>query len=120
MTVVESTMNGVTVLAPLGVRLDAAGCGEFRRRLEEALERGQTLVVCDLSAVSFMDSTGLGVLLWALRSLAGRGGLACSGAAPAVRRLFEVTRLDQGLMGIHDTVEGAVAALAGSGGRGEA
>lgn len=113
MTVVESTINGVTVLAPLGGRLDAAGCGEFRRRLEEILERGQTLVVCDLSSVPFMDSTGLGVLLGALRSLAGRGRLACSGAVPAVRKLFEITRLDQGLMGVYDTVEGAVEALSG-------
>jgi hypothetical protein len=30
-----------------------------------------------------------------------------------VRKLFEITRLDQGLMGVYDTVEGAVEALSG-------
>jgi len=39
--------------------------------------------------------------------------LAPLGGRPAVRKLFEVTRLDQGLMGVYDTVEGAVEALSG-------
>lgn len=112
MNVLESVMNGVTVLAPLGARLDAAGCGAFRDRLERALSRGQRFVVCDLSAVSFMDSTGLAVLLGALRALSGKGRLACSGVLPQVRRLFEVVKLDRGLLGLYPTVDDAVEALA--------
>jgi len=115
MTVVETMIRGVAVLAPLGARLDAAGCGPFRRRMEQILLRGQTLVVCDLTAVTFMDSTGLAVLLLAVRALGTTGRLACVGVSPQVGKLFEITRLDQGLVGIHATVEEAVDALAGGG-----
>jgi anti-sigma B factor antagonist len=37
----------------------------FRERLLEEITRGQRGVVLDLSAVSFCDSAGLNVLLWA-------------------------------------------------------
>jgi anti-sigma B factor antagonist len=113
MTVVETMIRGVAVLAPLGARLDAGGCVELRRRMDDLLSRGQTLVVCDLSRVEFMDSTGLAVLLSAVKFLAGKGRLACAGITPQVRKLFSIVRLDQGLIAIHDTVEMAVAALAG-------
>jgi len=111
MTVVESVISGVTVLAPLGARLDAAGCGEFRRRLEQVLARGQKLVVLDLGAVAFMDSTGLAVILAALRTVAGAGRIACAGVSPQVAKLFKVTKLDKGLLGLHATVDQAVDAL---------
>ena len=112
MNVMESRIGPVTVVAPLVRRLDAAGCAEFRASMEDVLARGQTLVVVDLSAVGFMDSTGLAVLLRALRALAGRGRLACAGAGEGLRRLFEVTRLDKGLLDIHPDADTAAKALA--------
>lgn len=117
MTVVESVINGVTVLAPLGIRLDAGGCGEFRRRLEQVVARGQKFIALDLGAVRFMDSTGLAVILSALQGLAGEGRIACAGAGAQVRKLFEVTRLDQGLVSLHSSVDQAVDSLARTQGR---
>jgi anti-sigma B factor antagonist len=114
MTVVESVMGKVTVLAPLGERLDAAGCGEFRSRLEQVVARGQRFIALDLGAVRFMDSTGLAVILSALRNVAGQGRIACAGAGVQVRKLFEVTKLDRGLLSLHSTVDQAVDALARS------
>lgn len=112
MKVVESTINGVSVLAPLGARLDASASIEFRERLRDVLDGGRRLVVCDLSSVSFMDSTGLSVLLTALKELSDSGVLACAGMSPAVRRLFQVTKLDRGLVALFDSVDQAVEALA--------
>jgi len=117
MTVVESSMNSVSVVAPLAPRLDAAGCGEFRGRMEEVLARGQRYVVCDLSAVTFIDSTGLAVILGAVRALSGRGRLACSGLTLQPRKLLEVTKLDRGLVDIFETVEDAVRHLGAENGR---
>ena len=57
--------------------------------------RGKTAVVLDLSAVEFIDSTGLSVLLNGLRRVTrqrGRMALVCTN--PTVLRLFEITRLD--------------------------
>lgn len=112
MSTLESTIKGVTALAPLCARLDAAGCADFRERLSTVLARGQTRVVCDLSTVTFMDSTGLSVLLTAVRALAGRGRLAVCGVNPQVRKLFEITRLDRGLLEFYPTVDDAADALA--------
>jgi len=65
------------------------------RGLTEAIERGHTAIVLDLSGVEFIDSTGLSVLLSGLRqvtALQGRMALVC--ANPTVLRLFEITSLD--------------------------
>jgi anti-anti-sigma factor len=66
--------------------------------LADALARAAdvaAVVVADLTAVTFMDSTGLNTLLGAHRDLAARGGrLALVGAQPAVRRVLELTGVD--------------------------
>ncbi len=63
--------------------------------LDDAVRHGKTLMVLDLTAVEFIDSTGLSVLLNGLRQVTrvrGRMALACTN--PTVLRLFEITRLD--------------------------
>ncbi|GFK94153.1 Anti-sigma-B factor antagonist [Fundidesulfovibrio magnetotacticus] len=112
MNVMENMFGPVAVVTPLNPRLDAASCAAFRDRLEQVLDRGHELVVVDLSAVEFMDSTGLSAILRALRALAGRGRLACAGVRAGVRKLLEVTKLDQGLLDIHPDAETAARALA--------
>jgi len=81
---------------------------EFSRRLNEAIARGKTSVVLDLSQVEFIDSTGLSVLLNGLRRVTrqrGRMALVCTN--PTVLRLFEITRLDT-TFDIHATREKAL------------
>jgi anti-sigma B factor antagonist len=52
-------------------------------------------VICDLSAVSFMDSTGLHLLLTLKRSVERRGGrFVLSESSPEVRRVIQVAGLD--------------------------
>ena len=67
----------------------------FREQLNAVIERGGTTLVLDLSAVEFIDSTGLSVLLNGLRLVnqrQGRMALVC--ANPTVMRLFQITSLD--------------------------
>ena len=68
-------------------------------RLEEALGRAfdrGTSVVLDLSRVAFIDSTGLNVLVAALRSCEQNGcSLAVSPDLPSqVRRVLQITGID--------------------------
>lgn len=68
----------------------------FARRLSDAIDKGKTAIVLDLTAVEFIDSTGLSVLLGGLRQVVqaqGRMALVC--ANPTVLRLFEITSLDE-------------------------
>jgi anti-sigma B factor antagonist len=61
-----------------------------------ALLRGQERrVVVDLSGVEFCDSTGMNVLLTAMKRLKEQGGaFELAGPRPAVRRILQVTGLD--------------------------
>ena len=73
------------------------------------IEGGADRVVVDLADVSFMDSSGLGVLIGALRRLRELGGhlaLVC-GEGP-VRRVLAITGLDR-LFPVHGSVERAMA-----------
>jgi len=84
---------------------------EFSGVLAASLQSGHTSLVLDLSGVMFIDSTGLSVLLNALRRITRAGGamaLVCSN--PTVLRLFEITRLDT-TFDIHAELEPAIAAV---------
>ena len=76
----------------------------------EALRDLSSHLVLDLSGVSFMDSTGLKVLLSLQRSAALAGGsLTVAGATRPVRRILTLTGLDQTLQLVDsvDAVDGA-------------
>jgi anti-sigma B factor antagonist len=89
---------------------------QFSHRLNDAIGQGKTAVVLDLADVSFIDSTGLSVLLNGLRRVTRSGGrmaLVCTN--PTVLRLFEITRLDT-TFEIVSSREAAIAAVRGAGG----
>ncbi len=68
---------------------------DLAEQLNAALADGRTRIVLDFSGVEFIDSTGLSVLLNALRRLSRiDGALALVCTNPTVLRLFEITRLD--------------------------
>ena len=65
----------------------------MRSHIESATESGETLVV-DLRDVSFMDSPGLGTLIFCDRRQRDRGGrLVIKNPAGPVRDLLDVVRL---------------------------
>lgn len=53
-------------------------------------------LVVDLARVSYIDSSGLAVLIEAMQTVAGYGGkFALAGLQESVRPIFEIARLDQ-------------------------
>jgi anti-sigma B factor antagonist len=63
-------------------------------RLDDALDRGAKVVVLDLSGASFLDSSGLRVIVRAGERLREHDGqLIIEGASGAVSRVLEVTGL---------------------------
>ncbi|MBQ6807942.1 MAG: anti-sigma factor antagonist [Firmicutes bacterium] len=70
--------------------LDMAVADDFRARITEAMQLfGCRCLWCDFSAVSFIDSSGLGVLLGRYRELAPFGGkIIITGASESVYRLL--------------------------------
>jgi len=81
------------------------------RSISEA-ESGVSRVVIDLSAVTFIDSTALGVLIGGVRRLhSGGGAMALVVTGRPVQRVLSITGLDR-VFTIHATLDEAVAALA--------
>jgi anti-sigma B factor antagonist len=72
-------------------------------------EKPKQLVV-DLSKVSYIDSSGLAVLIEAMQTVEGYGGIfALTGLQENVRPIFEIARLDQ-VFRIYPDVDSALAA----------
>jgi anti-sigma B factor antagonist len=89
----------VVELRPSG-ELDLAAAPSLRAALGRALESGATSVCVDLSAVTFLDSTGLDVFVDASRQARGLGiSFVLTGAAANVRRVFDITNLGELLDG---------------------
>jgi len=90
----ERTGDGVDIVNVRG-EIHLSTAPRFRERLEQIISGGGGTLVLDLTAVEFIDSTGLSVLLNALRLLNQRNGrMAVVLRNPTVLRLFQVTSLD--------------------------
>ncbi|HEV3280811.1 MAG TPA: STAS domain-containing protein [Acidimicrobiales bacterium] len=88
--------------------VDVASAPTLRSRLEAAIDRGTPLVVVDLLSVTFIDSTGLGVLIGASKRVDNSGGtMHLVVTEPRILKLFEITGL-MDLFSIVPSVEQAV------------
>jgi anti-sigma B factor antagonist len=99
----------VTVVAPRG-DVDMAVADDVRVRLTELVDKGHLRLVLDLGAVMYIDSSGLGALVAAMKHARAAGGdLRVCALESDVRSLFEMTRLTK-VMSVHATRQDAVAA----------
>ncbi len=99
----------ITVVAVTG-DLDAEASGRMKQALDGLLDRGKTRLVVDLGGVGYVDSAGLGELVRAMkRAREAAGDVRVCALSGHVRRIFEMTRLDEG-MAVYATREEALAA----------
>ena len=105
--------DGVTVVAVRG-EVDFGSAPRLRELLVSTAMEGNRNVVVDLRAVEFLDSTGLGVLVGALKRYRTLGGdLHLVISTSRIRSVFELTGLTTAFP-IHDTVGSAVEAAGGA------
>ena len=98
--------EGCAVLAVSG-EVDVATVPRLREQLHALVASGTPRIVVDLDAVDFLDSTGLGVLVGALKRVRSNGGeLALVCTSPRIRKVFEVTGLTK-VFALYDTVDAA-------------
>jgi anti-sigma B factor antagonist len=77
---------------------DISSAPHLREVLRPLVPPEVTQLTVDVNGLDFIDSTGLGVIVGALRRLREAGGdLTMTGAQGAVRRVLEVTRLDKAI-----------------------
>src|SRR2546421_4408183 len=98
----------------LNGEVDVYTSPRLKQEMVDLLNRGTVRLVVDLSAVQYLDSTGLGVLIGGLKRAREREGdlrLICDN--PRILRIFEIT----GLTKIFDIYRNETDALAGLRGR---
>lgn len=104
------TVETVTIFHLPGESLDAGNAKEFKRDIMPALN-GHSRVIFEMSELKFVDSSGLGTILSALRQLNSSGGdLKLAGMQKPVRALFELVRMHR-IFDIYNTRDEALAAF---------
>ncbi len=73
--------------------VDIATAAELSQAMTEAVERSPTRVILDLADVTFMDSSGIKVIVHAQKNLPAGCQVVLRQPQPAVRMVFEVTGL---------------------------
>jgi anti-sigma B factor antagonist len=77
-------------------RLDIHNSPALKLELKRLLEGRSTTVIVDFTTVHFVDSSGLGALLAAVRVASRNGGqIRVAGLCPDVRATFELARLNR-------------------------
>lgn len=93
MNAIIEKCDDIVVVDVANESIDASNSGDFKHDLEAAFE-DNTRIVLDLSHVEFVDSAGLGAMVWALKQLTSRGGDMClCNVNGSVRALFELVRM---------------------------
>jgi anti-sigma B factor antagonist len=91
---VERFGRGEYGVATVRGEVDIAGVDELREALHHLIDSGSRHLVLDLDQVTFIDSTGLGVLVGACRRAQSRdGSLSVVGARPRLLATFRLTGL---------------------------
>ncbi len=96
----------------IGGEIDVYTAPRLRESIVAAVEAGHSRLIIDVQQVQFLDSTGLGVLVGALKRVRGEGGsldIVCT--QERILKIFEITGLDK-VFGLHASVEDARAARA--------
>jgi anti-sigma B factor antagonist len=93
----------VTVNAP---RIDAAAAIQFKDAMRRVTAEGPDHVILDLGQVDFVDSSGLGAIVAAMKQIGPDRRLDLAALRPEVDKVFRLTRMDSVFV-IHDRVEPA-------------
>lgn len=109
LSVTTSHHDDVSIVTVEG-EVDVHTAAQLRQSLDQEITDGHVRLVVDLDAVSFLDSTGLGVLVGRLKLVRNASGwlrIVCS--SERILRVFRITGLDK-VFGIHASVDEAIAA----------
>lgn len=104
----ESTQHQVVVIELKGDVLGGPDATKLNDRIHQLVANNQKHVVLEMSAVNFMNSSGLGMLIAGLTTLKNAGGkLKLASPSERITNLLVVTKLS-GLFESYASVEEAV------------
>ncbi|MDW3224050.1 MAG: STAS domain-containing protein [Paracoccaceae bacterium] len=106
----KQTEDALCIVSVQEERIDAAVALAFKDAMRVQTDGCKDIVVLDLSEVQFIDSSGLGAIVSAMKNLGVERKMALAGLNPTVERVFQLTRMDT-VFSVFTTVDGALAEL---------
>lgn len=109
---IETEVLRNALVVRLQGELDHHSAELVKARMEKAIESGQSShIILSLKQLSFMDSSGLGVILGRYKQITGKGGkMVVCDVNPSVYRLFEMSGLFK-ILSIEDNEQSALSSL---------
>ena len=95
------------VIAVEAERIDAAVAIEFKDQMREAISATEGRAILDLSQVDFVDSSGLGAIVAAMKLMPAGRKLELAGLTPNVDKVFRMTRMDS-IFTIHSSAAAGI------------
>ncbi len=94
---VEINVTGEVVTALLSGDLDHHSARAMREAIDNAVELNMpTLLIIDFKDVSFMDSSGIGLVMGRYRTLAKSGAeLHITGASPQIHKMLKLAGIEK-------------------------
>lgn len=109
MAVVANPQCLPAVVIALPAKIDMANAGRVGEQLGTALAPGIKTVIADMTATTFCDSSGISMLVRARKqAAANRTELRLAVPSTAVRRVFELVRMDD-LLPVYPSLSQALA-----------
>ncbi|MEI4231620.1 STAS domain-containing protein [Roseovarius sp. D22-M7] len=109
----STTRHGDMAIATvIATRIDAAAAIAFKDAVRAAVADGPDHVVLDLRQVTFVDSSGLGAIVAAMKGMGAGRRLDLAGLTPDVAKVFRLTRMDKVFV-IHDDPDRLIARATG-------
>ncbi|MBQ0749218.1 MAG: STAS domain-containing protein [Roseovarius sp.] len=91
----------LTIITVAEARIDAAAAIRFKDAMRAATATGAGHVVLDLGNVTFVDSSGLGAIVAAMKQMGSERRLDLACLTPDVAKVFRLTRMES-VFTIHD------------------
>ena len=107
MNLYNTIENDINIITVADSRIDAAAAIKFKDAMRATTDDGPARVVLDMSRVKFVDSSGLGAIVAAMKQLGSGRKLDLAGLTPDVDKVFRLTRMNS-VFDIYDDLDSAV------------
>jgi len=106
MSLASKDLHNARILTVEVPRIDAAMAIQFKEDIRQNTQDAPKRVVLDLTQVDFIDSSGLGAIVAAMKQLDPSSRMDLAGLSPMVRKVFRLTRMDT-VFSLFDTLDDA-------------
>lgn len=104
----QAKIGDVLIVSVIGELMGGADAEKFKALIFDAIDKEQLNLVVDLAGASWMNSSGLGMLVSGLTTIRSSGGdLRLANISERIRRSLEITRMDS-IFQIYNSVDDAV------------